>query len=200
MVIKMTGYLLKKTDIEQQGIWVRPVLDKEGFTTESELELKPTASDQSADGSVEPAADLQSLARIRHVLHDLATQLAQDKQRLLEQLRPHLVELAISIARRIVAAEISQDRRIVERTVKAAMDELATGGELQVRVHPGERTSVERVLAGDEAIMGQFSNMRVIADSNIKRGGCVVESDYGIIDANLPTQFAQIQKALLADL
>ncbi len=140
------------------------------------------------------------MARIRHLLHDLTTQLARDRERLLDELRPHVVRLAISIARRIVAAEIRQDRRVVERTVKAALDEVACEGELQVRVHPDDRPLVEQALATDDTVLGRFSHLRVIADRGVERGGCVVESDHGILDANIPTQFGRIQTTLLTSI
>ena len=140
----------------------------------------------------------QQLARIRSVLHDLTTQLAHDKERLLDELRPHLVRLAISIAQRIVAAEIHQDWQMVERTVRAALKELSCEGELQVRVHPDDKATIEQALGADETILSGISELRVIADPSVERGGCIVESDYGTIDANIPTQFAQLQRTLLA--
>ena len=191
MVMKMANHLVKKTDIDHSGLWVRPV------RLESSFGQKTVLRQEDAAGS-EPYIERDQMARIRHLLHDLTTQLAHDKQRLLDELRPHVVRLAIGIARRIVAAEIRQDRRIVERTVKAALDELACEGELQVHVHPDDRVMVERAVAIDGAILGRFSDLRVVADPGVERGGCVLESDHGIIDANIPTQFARIQRTLLA--
>ncbi len=193
----MTNRLLKKADIDEVGLWVRPVRLENSFEPEYEPAPEVATGSQGPTAPGEPDIEGEQMARVRHLLHDLTTQLAHDKQRLLDELRPHVVRLAISIARRIVAAEISQDRRIIERTVKAALDELACEGESHVRVHPSDRPLVERVLATDETILGQFCDLRVIADPSIERGGCVVESAHGIIDADIPTQFAQIQKTLL---
>lgn len=194
----MTSRLLKKTDIDEAGLWVQPVRLENSFEPEYEPAPEVATSSQGPTAPGEPDIEGEQMARVRHLLHDLTTQLAHDKQRLLEELQPHVVRLAVSIARRIVAAEISQDRRIIERTVKAALDELACEGELHVRVHPGDRPLVERALAADETVLGQLCDLRVIADPSVERGGCVVESDHGIIDADIPTQFAQIQRTLLA--
>ena len=131
-------------------------------------------------------------------MHDLAAQLAHDKERLLGELQPHLVRLAVAIARRIVGAEIRQDRQVVQRTVRAALDELAYATGLQVRVHPDEERIIRQTLSTDETFIGNFSEIKVIADPGVERGGCVVESDRGIIDATIPTQFLQLQKSLVA--
>ncbi len=194
----MSKRLLKKADIDQRGLWVRSVRFESGFGHETNPPNNPTSS----DGTAAPSADLQDglaqRARIRNLLHDLTTQLAHDKERLLEELQPHIVRLAITIARRIVAAEIRQDRRVVERTVKAALEHLACHGELHVRVHPDDRPVVQELLESDETLLGRLSNLRIIGDSSIERGGCIVESDYEIIDADIPTQLAQIHRSLPA--
>ncbi len=192
----MSERLLKKADVDQRGLWVRPVRFKSGFGHDT----NPPSNPADSDGTAPASADLQDgsaqRARIRNLLHDLTTQLAHDKERLLEELQPHLVRLAIAIARRIVAAEIRQDRRVIERTVKAALEDLACHGELHVRVHPDDQPVVQNILQTDETLLGRLSNLRVIGDSSIERGGCIVESDYEIIDADIPIQLAQIHRSL----
>ena len=198
VVITVNECLLKKADIDQIGIWVRPVRFESGFGHET----NPSNNRARGDGTAVAPIDLQDgsaqRARIRNLLHDLTTQLAHDKERLLEELQPHIVRLAIAIARRIVAAEIRQDHHVIERTVKAALDDLACHGELHVRVHPDDRPVVQDILQTDETLLGQLSNLRVIGDSSIERGGCIVESDHEIVDADIPTQLAQIRRSLPA--
>ncbi len=168
-----------------------------GFGHDTDLANNPVGGDGTAPVPADLQGESAQRARIRNLLHDLTTQLAHDKERLLEELQPHIVRLAIAIAERIVAAEIRQDRRVVERTVKAALEDLACHGELQVRVHPDDQPVVQEILQTDETLLGRLSNLRVIADSSIERGGCIVESDYGVVDADIPTQFAQIGRSLL---
>ena len=193
----MANRLLKRTAINQAGLWVQPVGLEPNFAQEVTAALAAASTDSLTPAPLPDTASDQ-MSRIRHVLHHLTTQLAHDKQRLLDELLPHVVRLAVTIARCVVAAELGQDPRIVERTVKAALDELACEGELHVRVHPDDRAIVVHALEADESTPGPFANLRVIADPSIERGGCVVQSDHGIIDANIPTQFAQIQRTLLA--
>ena len=194
----MTNRLLKKTDIDRAGLSLQPVGTVSSFAQEVAPALADAPSSSTTAVSAQPEAASDQMVRIRHVLHHLTTQLAHDKQQLLDELLPHIVRLTITSARRVGAAEIRQDRRLVERTVEAALDELTCEGELQVHVHPDERAIVARALEADGTVPHQFTNLRVIADRSIERGGCMVESDHGIIDGTIPTQFAQIQRTLLA--
>jgi len=192
----MNERLLKKADIDRRRLWVRPVRFQAGFGHETNPPGNSPDSDRAAFASTDLQSGSPQRTRIRNLLHDLTTQLAHDKERLLEELQPHIVRLAIAIARRIVAAEIRQDRRVVERTVKAALEDLACHGELHVRVHPDDQPVVQDILQTDETLLGRLSNLRVIGDSSIERGGCIVESDHEIVDADIPTQLAQIHRSL----
>ncbi len=192
--------LLKKTDLEQAELWVRPVRLQDGSgskMTYSAPNENTTHSNQPPLPS-SPQTPPPQTARLQRLVHELAAQLADDKERLLGELQPHLVRLAVAIARRIVGTEIRQNRRVVQQTVRAALDELSYATRLQVRAHPDDEPLVRQILSTDGAITGNFLEMRVVADSRVERGGCVVESDRGIIDASIPTQFVQLQKTLLA--
>ena len=192
----MSERLVKKADIDRAGMWVRPVRFQSHFSEESN---PPQQTDEEGLGKPPGLGEASAqLGRIRNLLHDLTTQLAHDKQRLLDELLPHIVQLAVTVARRIVAAEICQDRRIVERTVEAALEDLIVQGELLVRVHPDDRAIVHQALETDQTRVGRFSQLRVIADPSVERGDCILESDHGIVDANIPTQFAQIERTLLS--
>jgi len=188
----MASRLLKKTSLDQAGLWVRPM--RFGAVSAAEA---PAASQQVASPSP-PQVQPMQIARLQRLVHDLTTQLTHDKERLLGELAPHLVCLAIAIARRIVAAEIRQDRQVVERTVRAALEELSFATNLQIRVHPDDESIIQQILTVDETMVSKFSEMKVIADPTVERGGCVVESERGIIDASIPTQFAQLQETLLS--
>ena len=41
------------------------------------------------------------------------------------------------------------------------------------------------------------SRVRVVADERVMRGGCKVESEVGLIDASVDTQFEQVSRELL---
>ncbi len=147
-----------------------------------------------------PTTQISEARRLENLVHDLITQLAHDKERLLEELQPQVVRLSIAIARRIVEAEIRQDRRIVQRTVRAALKELAYASGLRIRVHPDDEPLIQQIVTTDDMIMSNFAPVILVPDPSVQRGGCVVEveSDRGIIDATISTQFVQLQKSLLA--
>jgi flagellar assembly protein FliH len=122
---------------------------------------------------------------------------ARRRREMLMELQPHVVRIAVEVARRIVRRELRTDPGMVARTVGSALELVASASRARVRVHPLDAqvlqsTIREIVTAPDEA-----AAVEIIPDGSIERGGCVVEGDRGIVDARLQTQFEEMQTRLL---
>jgi type III secretion system HrpE/YscL family protein len=108
-----------------------------------------------------------------------------------------LVHLAVQIAERIVAEELTTrpDRilSIVNEAVKAARAEK----KLSIRVAPQHEDSVRAHVESLRPLLGDVRQIVVVSDPSIEPTGCVVESDIGIIDAQLESQLKHLEEALL---
>jgi flagellar biosynthesis/type III secretory pathway protein FliH len=67
-----------------------------------------------------------------------------------------------------------------------------------VRLHPADYEILaairpELIRAGDQG----GRKVEVLASDEIGRGGCRIETEIGIVDASLPTQFQEIKRQLL---
>lgn len=153
-----------------------------------------------AHPSVEPVGDemhSDEVERMRRLVQAILSGFARQRRELLTELQPYVVRIAVEVARRIVGRELRTDPAMVTRTVGAALEQVATAAETRVRVHPLDaqvlQTTIREIVpAPDEA-----AALEIIPDGSIERGGCVVESDRGIVDARLRTQFEEMQARLL---
>jgi flagellar assembly protein FliH len=64
-----------------------------------------------------------------------------------------------------------------------------------VRLHPVDHQNVTAGMKGAAA----NSQVTLVGDPRIARGGCRVESEYGDIDAGVDAQIQEIARALLGD-
>lgn len=111
----------------------------------------------------------------------------------IHQMEVQVVRLALEIARRIVHREVSVDRHLAEAMVRVALDRLGATGPITIRLHPDDVAVVsEHVHRGDGSVT-------LVADSNVSRGGCLVETDVGFVDATIEAQFGELSAALFAD-
>jgi flagellar assembly protein FliH len=129
------------------------------------------------------------LRRLATTIDDLAG-LRSDMARNAER---QLVELAVAIARRITLHELSIDRTLLAAMARAALDRLGDAAAATIHLNPDDHRAI--VPSGDVA--PDSASVRVVADSSIAPGGCIVQSELGLIDAGLDAQLAEITGALI---
>jgi flagellar assembly protein FliH len=132
-------------------------------------------------------------AMLRRVAQTL-TDLAGLRDTLIQQTERQMVQLAITIARRIVMREVSLDPELIAAMAHVALKKLGTSAPATIRLNPEDYT----VVAHDGERWGG-GQVNVVPDPAITRGGCLVESEFGRIDASIDRQFDEMTRALLGD-
>ena len=104
--------------------------------------------------------------------------------------------LAVRIAEKILGRELALDANAVVDVAATAMRHAGEPRELVVRcaaedleaLERGKPRLVERCRAAQVA--------RFVADERVPRGGCILETELGVVDARLSTQLEAIERAL----
>ena len=101
-----------------------------------------------------------------------------------------LVKLALEIARKVVQREVTTDPDIVLTLVRVALERLHPRAVAKVLLHPEDFEYVN----ARRPELSHGSTLELIADVSIGRGGCLVQSEHGDMDARLEQQFASIER------
>ncbi|MFO8080014.1 MAG: FliH/SctL family protein [Armatimonadota bacterium] len=157
----------------------------------------PTAESQPAVEPPAGAVEADEVDRMRRLVQAILSGFARQRRELLSELQPYVVRIAVEVARRIVQRELRTDPGMVSRTVGSALEEVATAAETRVRVHPLDAQVLQSTIREIVPTPDEAASLKIIPDGSIERGGCVVESDRGIVDARLQTQFEEMQARLL---
>lgn len=159
----------------------------------------PEASGAEGAGEEAGADSEAEWQRQRALVQRVISQLAEERNRLLEETRRQLLEIAMEIGKRVVRAELKADTRVIERVLGEVLDSLSNCQVLKIRVHPSDaRLAQAAIHAQDEALAG-MQQVELVRDAAVKPGGCVVDTDMGTIDARLEAQFAALEEALLEE-
>jgi flagellar biosynthesis/type III secretory pathway protein FliH len=118
-----------------------------------------------------------------------------ERHKIIESAEPEIVKLAMGIAERIVHKQVAVDRDVVIEMTKAAIGRLLEREVVTVRVHPAdlERMKEHR---DDVLALGDVKHMRIIEDQRVDRGGVIVETDSGAVDAKIATQLDEARRVL----
>jgi len=130
-----------------------------------------------------------------HRLTQTLEELTQVRAQMIHQTERQMVQLAMGIARRVVHREVTLDPDLLIAMARVAMERLGETAQVKVRLHPDDYA------AAGAARVAQLagSNVMIVADAHLSRGGCRIESDMGILDAGVDAQLQEIARALLGE-
>ncbi len=149
------------------------------------------------DGLEEGARQISSdLSKAAASMALAAQELSEDRARLLQEARSHLVALAMQTARRVVKHELTVSEDVTLRTVEAAIELIFRRGTVVVQVHPGDATYIEKALQAEPRWAEGFEAVDVHSSSSVTRGGCRLVSGAGTVDMTIETQMELLERAL----
>jgi flagellar assembly protein FliH len=103
---------------------------------------------------------------------------------------------ALAVAERIIRHEILLTDDVVIAQIKDAMQRIVGVESIKLRVHPTDEPVVSAHRATFLASLGNLRDLVIEADDSMERGGCIIESASGNVDARISTQLRQIETAL----
>jgi flagellar assembly protein FliH len=128
-------------------------------------------------------------------LSDTLRELDDLRRTMIRQTEHQIVQLAVEMARRILRREVQTDNDLLCAMARVALDRLGDNAPATIRLNPEDYHTIVARHGGTWA----GSNVTVAADPAVGRGGCLVESSFGFVDASVEAQFRVLEQALLAD-
>lgn len=140
-------------------------------------------------------------ASLVSTITDWTQQFSAKRERLYLEARQDAVLLGIAIASRICNKLAGAEELSLQATTQACQDALAMLAEatqVVIRAHPGDAASVERFCDELSRSVKSSRHVRIVEDSNIGRGGVVVESAESAVDATIASRIDRIADELIA--
>ena len=106
------------------------------------------------------------------------------------------VELAIAIAEKIVGGTVAARPETVLDVVGGALLRTASRHRLVIEVNPEDLELASASAEGLAARLGGVQRLDVVAERRIERGGCIVRTEEGEIDARIGAQLDRIAELL----
>ncbi len=115
------------------------------------------------------------------------------EESLTRRLETLLAEIAVEAASRIVRERVEAGDPVAVRAVREGMEALPPSARIRVRLCPDDIEEVARDLAVEQ----ERGRIELVADKGIARGGCVLESPVGTVDARIETAREAVRAATL---
>ena len=106
-----------------------------------------------------------------------------------------VVELALAIARQVICQEITIDREIVVCVAREALAKVEDPGRVKIRMSPSDLQFINETQSQLSNLIENIDNLTLEATESIQSGGCIIETDFGEIDARIEKQLQAVEES-----
>jgi flagellar assembly protein FliH len=186
---------------EDQALQIIQAARGEAEQLIAEAQARAAAIEEEAKARALAEVQANASAELNRAVGDLRQQFAESLEKLAAMRREiaaraerDLVRLAIEMAKKIVQREVTVDHEVALTLARVALERLHNRAVAKVRLNPDDYhyVSAHRERAGAD------SSIEIIEDRLVGRGGCLIATEMGDIDARIEQQFAEIERNFLS--
>ncbi|MEM5948662.1 flagellar assembly protein FliH [Spirochaetia bacterium 38H-sp] len=130
-------------------------------------------------------------------LKTVITRVVGERARIMEESEAQIVQLVLLIAKKVIKVLSENQKNIVVNNVVQALRKLKTKSDVVIRVNIDDLDVASEHIQDIIEKIEELGNVTVIEDSSVDRGGCIIETDFGDIDARIATQLGEIEERIL---
>jgi flagellar assembly protein FliH len=136
----------------------------------------------------------EQLARVRDGVRVALEDFARERTNYYRGVEAEVVQLALSIARKILHREAQVDPLLLAGVVRVALDQIEDNTKVVVRVHPQQAADARGFFA---KTMDPQRLPEVVEDGSVQLDGCVLQTELGTTELGIEAQFKEIEQGLM---
>lgn len=172
-----------------QGIIEEAQREKERILADAQREREDVLAKAREQGRQEGLAQVtETLLRAKMHAGEILAQQEHD-----------VVSLACKMAEKIIGRDVERDPSILADICAKAIEELRNARAVVLRVNPKSAAVLRARKAELMEMIGRAVDVSIREDPDVAPVGCIVRTEFGTVDAQLPTQFEMLQNVLFPD-
>jgi len=127
---------------------------------------------------------------------DLIEELSEFRKEMYEKVEREMVEMVLNLTKKVIHFEFSKRDNAVQDMIRLAVQSVLDRESMEIKIHPTDKEYAESFRPELLQMFSEIKNINFVANSGIARGGCVVETNFGVIDARIEKLEEQIDRIL----
>ncbi len=157
-------------------------------------EVRAAELRRAAEGAYEDAKRSGYQAGYQQGLRDVsgtAVRLIEDTTRIRDDITEEAAKLAVAICGSIIAEHVRVDPTVVKKIAERALQQSVVGDSITIVCNPEDQPILSEAIPNFQRLSGG-SRVGVETSTAVARGGCTVRTEFGDVDASLPTLIESI--------
>ncbi len=193
-----------RNEAEQKAQEIIKNAQEEAARILSEAEVKKTEIENASkdegfqkglnDGFDSGKAEVERLIERTHTILEAVM---KRREEILSETEQQIVELVILMARKVIKILSENQKSVVMANVVQALKKVKGRGNVTVRVNLEDVKLTTEHISDFIKQVENVQGMTILEDSTVEQGGCVVETDFGAIDARISSQLTELENKIL---
>ncbi len=145
-------------------------------------------------GYEEGRAEVQ---RLVESLHSIITRAIEKRNEIIEEAETQIINLVLLIVKKVIKVISENQKNVVINNVVQALRKLKSRGDVVIRVNLADLELTSEHVKDFMKMVENVKSITVLEDSSVDRGGCIIETDFGQIDARISSQLHEIEERIL---
>lgn len=204
MQLQMENAQALKADSEEKAQQIISEAEERASTLIAEAESQKIRIEQEARETGRTAgheegfkSGYEEVERLVSRLHLMIEKIMEKREEILEDTERQIVDLVLLMTRKVVKVLSENDREVLKENVLEALRRVKNRGDVILHVNTTDIKLASDDMAAFIAAIEKVEHITVVEDSSVDQGGCLVETDFGSIDARIASQLAELEQKIL---
>jgi len=137
------------------------------------------------------------VARLVESLHAIIAKAIEKRNEIIEEAETQIINLVLLIVKKVIKVISENQKNVVINNVVQALRKLKSRGDVVIRVNLADLELTSEHVKDFMKMVENVKSITVLEDSSVDRGGCIIETDFGQIDARISSQLHEIEERIL---
>ena len=129
-------------------------------------------------------------------INSLVQELSEFRTMMYPKVEKEMLEMITGLTKKILQHEINANEDSVKQMILLAINSVIDKENMTIRIHPSDKTYAEAFFPELKNLFSEIKNITFEEHPGIEKGGCVIETNFGTIDARVDQLENQIEKIL----
>jgi flagellar assembly protein FliH len=130
-------------------------------------------------------------------LHTILERAMDKRADILDQTEGQIIELVLLVSRKVIKTISENQKNVVISNIAQALRKLKARSEVIIRVNLADLQLTTEHVKDFVEMAENAKRITVMEDSAVDRGGCIIETDFGEIDARIQSQLRELEEKIL---
>ncbi len=166
------------------------------------LDIKAIAKKEGYDAGYDEGfkkgedAARQDFSPFLGTVQGLISDLTGFRKNMYDKFEREMIEMVVNLAKKVIHFEFSMRDDAVQEMIRLAVQSVLDRESMVIKINPADKGYAESFRPELHHLFSEIKNITFEAHSGVARGGCVVETNFGVVDARIDKLGEQMDRIL----